>query len=421
MLPLFGWEWLELEQINPGSWLGIFGGGQLGRMFTHVAQARGYHVAVFDAEPICPAGQAADRHLCPTNVDDQGRQQDEHPETDQALTSNHEQGTDHCLELVETFAQGCRAITLEFENVPAAWLKSAARYSLTRPGAEFLEVCQNRVLEKSSLRSAGFPVTPFLPIQSADDVIHAGSKLGWPLVIKTSRSGYDGKGQAVVRSPEGASDAWASLNTDDAIAEQRIDFVAELSMLGARNAEGHVITYPLVENSHANHILDISRLPVSPSLLEYEQDAREIVAGVASHFKVEGLFCVEFFVDARLGLMVNEMAPRPHNSGHLTIEAFPTSQFEQQLRAICNLPLGRTDRYRPAAMVNLLGDLWFEPDGTRRPDLQWSKVFEANDAHLHLYGKAQPRVGRKMGHITCTAATAEEAVERAVRLRAALV
>ncbi|MGN6546215.1 MAG: 5-(carboxyamino)imidazole ribonucleotide synthase [Aureliella sp.] len=393
----------QMAQIDPGSWLGIFGGGQLGRMFTHVAQARGYHVAVFEAEEGCPAGQAADRHLCP--ADDDG----------------------HVLELVETLAQSCSAVTLEFENVPADWVRIAERHSLARPGAEFLEICQNRVREKSSLRSAGFPVTPFMPVRSAAEVRAAAGELGWPLIIKTSRSGYDGKGQAVVRSPHDVEAAWSSLNTDDAIAEQRIDFVAEVSMLGARNARGQVVTYPLVENTHANHILDVSRCPVSPGLQRYETAAREIVTGVATDFQVQGLFCVEFFVDAQKGLLVNEMAPRPHNSGHLTIEAFPVSQFEQQLRAVCNMPLARTDEFRPAAMANLLGDLWYAPsvetvdaptDQLRR--LCWENVFKTHAAYLHLYGKAQPRVGRKMGHLTCLADSAEVAVERVQQLRASL-
>lgn len=395
----------QMSQIDPGSWLGIFGGGQLGRMFTHVAQARGYHVVVFEAEEGCPAGQAADRHLCPSDVND------------------------NVLELVETFAQACDAVTLEFENVSADWVRVAERHSLARPGAQFLEICQNRVREKSSLRAAGFPVTPFISVRSAADVKAAAGELGWPLIVKTSRSGYDGKGQVVVRSPQDVEAAWTGLSTDDAIAEQRIDFVAEVSMLGARNARGQVVTYPLIENTHANHILDLSRCPVSPSLQRYEEAAREIVTGVATDFQVQGLFCVEFFVDANKGLLVNEIAPRPHNSGHLTIEAFPVSQFEQQLRAVCNMPLAKTDEFRPAAMANLLGDLWFTSSGQNVPAaaditeprrLCWENVFRASSAYLHLYGKAQPRIGRKMGHLTCTADTADEAVERVQQLRASL-
>lgn len=394
-----------MAEINPGSWLGIFGGGQLGRMFAHSAQARGYHVAVFEAEPGCPAGQAADRHLCPAD------------------------GEGNVLDLLETFAQSCQAITLEFENVPSDWLRMAERHALTRPGAEFLEICQNRVREKSSLRAAGFPVTPFVPVTTAEDIHAAAEQLGWPLIIKTSRSGYDGKGQAVVRTTDEVTAAWQSLETDDAIAEQRIDFVAEVSMLGARNARGEIVTYPLIENTHADHILDISRCPVSPGLTRYQQDAQEIVTGVAGNFQVQGLFCIEFFIDANRGLMINEIAPRPHNSGHLTIEAFATSQFEQQLRAVCNMPLAKTDRSQPAAMVNLLGDLWFMRSQNARESntnslaprqLCWERIFAQPNSYLHLYGKAQPRVGRKMGHLTVTAESAEAAVSRVHELRTAL-
>ena len=394
-----------MTQIDPGNWLGIFGGGQLGRMFTHAAQARGYHVTVFEAEVGCPAGQAADRHVCPSDAEG------------------------NVLELIETFAQACQAVTLEFENVPADWLHVAERHTAARPNANFLEVCQNRVREKSSLRAAGFPVTPFVAITSHADLLAAGAQLGWPLIVKTSRSGYDGKGQVVVRTADDSPAAWRALATDDAIAEQRIDFVAEVSMLGARNARGEIVTYPLVENSHAHHILDVSRCPVSPGLLRYEQDAREIVTGVASLYQVQGLFCVEFFVDANSGLLINEMAPRPHNSGHLTIEAFPASQFEQQLRAVCNLPLAKTTEHRPAAMANLLGDLWFAPIGNHDPSaprtsqprrLSWENVFRVPNAYLHLYGKAQPRFGRKMGHLTCVADSAEAATCRVEQLRSAL-
>ncbi len=391
-----------MNQIEPGSWLGIFGGGQLGRMFTHAAQACGYHVAVFESEVGCPASQSADRHFCPADIDG------------------------NPLDLVESFAQQCQAVTLEFENVEADWLRIAARSTRTRPNAEFLEVCQNRVKEKSSLQAAGFPVTPFRAVTSLNDVLQAGDQLGWPLILKTSRSGYDGKGQAVAQSAEHAEVAWLSLKTNDAIAEQRIDFVAEVSMIGARNARGQIVTYPLIENSHANHILDISQCPVSPSLARYETAAREIVTGVASDFNVEGLFCVEFFVDANKGILINEIAPRPHNSGHLTIEAFAASQFEQQLRAVCNMPLAPTDRYRPAAMANLLGDLWIAPDSRSannpilRP-LAWHNIYAHRDAHLHLYGKSQPRVGRKMGHLTCTADDVQQAVNSVRQLREALV
>lgn len=377
-----------MASIEPGSWLGIFGGGQLGRMFTHAAQARGYHVSVFEHEANCPAAQAADRHVMPS------------------AEAHDPQAT------IESFARDVSAITLEFENVNADWLQIAARLAPTRPGAEFLNICQHRFREKSAVQAAGFPVTPFRPVGCAEDIVEAASAFGWPVIVKTCRSGYDGKGQVVVSSADQAEDAFRSLHTDEAIAEKRIDFVAEVSMLGARNARGEIVTYPLVENSHANHILDISRCPVSPELTRYASQAEQIVAGIAQQFHVEGLFCVEFFIDARQGLMVNEIAPRPHNSGHLTMEAFGVSQFDQQLRALCNLPLGSTQEHRPAAMANLLGDLWFA--GGR---MNWSAAFAQSDTFLHLYGKNEPRVGRKMGHLTCLADSAEDAVNRVQQIR----
>ena len=372
--------------------LGIFGGGQLGRMFTHAAQARGYHVCVFEREENCPAAQAANRHVIPSE--------------------NEAEVADQ----VAAFARDVQAVTLEFENVPAEWLQVAAQFVPTRPGAEFLNICQHRFREKSAVQAAGFPVTPFQLVKSAADIIKASQTFGWPMIVKTCRSGYDGKGQVVVTSATAAATAFESLHTDEAIAEKRINFVAEVSMLGARNARGDIVTYPLVENSHANHILDISRCPVSPELMRYESAAQEIVAGLARQLGAEGLFCVEFFIDACNGLMVNEIAPRPHNSGHLTIEAFPVSQFDQQLRALCNLPLGATQEFRPSAMANLLGDLWTVGSG-----MNWSAAFAQPDTFLHLYGKAEPRVGRKMGHLTCLANTAEEAVARVQNIRQSLV
>ncbi len=372
--------------------MGIFGGGQLGRMFTHAAQARGYHVAVFEQEENCPASQAANRHVRP------------------GVGESEEQSA------LERFARSVQAITLEFENVNAQWLQVAERFAVARPGHEFLSICQHRLSEKTAVQQAGFPVTPFLPVTCAGDIVAASHTFGWPVIVKTCRSGYDGKGQVVVTSAEQADAAFQSLRTDDAIAEKRIDFVAEVSMLGARNARGQIVTYPLVENSHANHILDVSRCPVSAGLMRYESDAQQIVAGIAQQFHVEGLFCVEFFIDARQGLMVNEIAPRPHNSGHLTMEAFSVSQFDQQLRALCNLPLGTAREHRPAAMANLLGDLWFAGQG-----MNWSAAFDEPETFLHLYGKSEPRVGRKMGHLTCLGDSADDAVLRVQQIRRSLV
>jgi len=372
--------------IKPGSWLGVFGGGQLGRMFTHAAQRLGYHVAIWEPETNCPASQAADQHLQPAG-----------PEQERAAA----------LEL----GQLCDAITLEFENINSTYLRIAAPHSLICPGADFLEICQDRVLEKSSLAAAGFPTTPFFPVQSLEHVAHAIEQFGTPVVLKTARSGYDGKGQAIVRTAADARAIFESLESNHLIAEKWIAYQAEVSMIAARNASGQIECYPLVENQHANHILDLSRCPVSTSLAPLQTRATEICRGIADRFQVVGLFCVEFFIDASGDLLINEIAPRPHNSGHLTIEAFDCCQFEQQVRAMCNLPLARPVQLRPAAMSNLLGDVWSagEPD--------WNAALVQPCVHLHLYGKSEARVGRKMGHLTVLAddATAAAAQARAIR------
>lgn len=381
----------ELAVIPPGSWLGVFGGGQLGRMFTHAAQRLGYHVAIFEPEVDSPAAQAADRHFCVN----QGGQTEE--------------------QLVDAMSQLCVAVTLEFENIPASLVRRAGALTATRPSVDFLEICQDRVREKSSLSEAGFPTTPFRPVNNVAEVILAAEALGWPLVLKTAQSGYDGKGQGIVRSPELLPQVWQSLNDTHVIAEKRIDFEAEVSMIVARNARGEIECFPLVENEHANHILDLSRCPVSPALQRCEQPAAEICRGIAERFEVVGLFCVEFFVTKQGELMINEIAPRPHNSGHLTIEAFNCSQFEQQLRAICNLPLVKPVQLQPAAMVNLLGDVWFVGEQSVEP--KWSVVFGQPQAHLHLYGKQEPRRRRKMGHITVLG---EDAAERTLNIRSEL-
>ncbi len=379
------------DTIQPGSWLGVLGGGQLGRMFTHAAQRMGYHVAVLEAELDCPAGQAAEKHFCST------------------LSGKTDE------ELVLEMSKLCSVITLEFENIPSEILRIGGRASRTNPSADFLEICQDRLKEKTALQQAGFPTTPFEPVTDLAQLQQAGQTLGWPLVLKTARSGYDGKGQALIRSKEEAVSVWKQFDTTSAIAEQWIDFDAEVSMVTARNARGQIECYPLFENDHTNHILDITRCPVSTHLKRLEDQATEICRGIATTFGVLGLFCVEFFVSGDGELMVNEIAPRPHNSGHLTIEAFTCSQFEQQVRAICNLPLVPPSMLRPAAMANLLGDLW------REGPPNWEKVLAEPAAHLHLYGKSEARPGRKVGHITVLDESSSEAAITAQELRETLV
>jgi len=346
---------------------------------------------VFEPEVQCPAGQVAEKHFCSTLSDVSSEQ------------------------LVLDMSHLCSVITLEFENIPTEFLRIAGRVARTNPSADFLEICQDRLREKNALRQAGFPTTPFQAANSVADVLAAGQTLGWPLVLKTVRSGYDGKGQAIVRSAEEAPKIWEQLATKQAIAEQWIEFDAEVSMITARNARGQIECYPLLENDHANHILDVTRCPVSAHLRHLEEQAVEICRGIASSFGVLGLFCVEFFVTAAGELMINELAPRPHNSGHLTIEAFTCSQFEQQVRAICNLPLVPPTMLRPAAMANLLGDLW------QAGPPHWQTVLAEPAAHLHLYGKDDARSGRKMGHLTVLDESSSEAAITALELRDALV
>lgn len=379
------------EYIPPGSWIGILGGGQLGRMLTHSAQRMGYHVAIYEDEVECPAGQVADRHFCATNSD-------ESPET-----------------LIAQMADLCSVITLEFENVPTEIVRQAGRRTLAQPSADFLEICQDRGSEKASLGNAGFPVTPFKPVESKEDVLQVAELLGWPLVLKTTRSGYDGKGQVLCRSADELPKIWDGFTGVTVVAEKWVDFDAEVSMITARNAKGEIACYPLLENEHANHILSITRCPVSSHLRELESEAVAICKGIAEQYGVIGLFCVEFFVSKDGKLMINEVAPRPHNSGHLTIEAFTCSQFEQQLRAVCNLPLVTPALLRPAAMANLLGELW-EPG-----EPCWEEVLGHPAAHLHLYGKATPRPGRKMGHLTVLDESSSEAAITAQELRDALL
>ncbi|MCA9126104.1 MAG: 5-(carboxyamino)imidazole ribonucleotide synthase [Planctomycetales bacterium] len=378
--------------ILPGSWLGVFGGGQLGRMFTHAAQRMGYHVAIFDPVVDCPAAQAADAHFLPGETGE---------------------GNDESV-LVEEMAKNCAAITLEFENIPVELLRAASHHTRVCPSADFLELCQDRISEKSQLENAGYPTTPFRLATTPESVLKAAEELSWPLVLKTARSGYDGKGQVIAQGESDLAAAWESLQSNRVIAEKLIQFDAEVSMITARNANGQIESYPLIENQHSRHILDVSRCPSNPQLQTLESQAQEICRGIAETFGVIGLFCVEFFVSVDGQLMINEVAPRPHNSGHLTIEGFTCSQFEQQVRAVCNLPLVPPQMLKPAAMANLLGDIWDvgEPN--------WLAAFSRPEVNLHLYGKPQAHAGRKMGHLTILDESSSEAAITAKEVRDSL-
>lgn len=373
--------------LAPGGTIGILGGGQLGRMSAQAARRLGYKVRTFDPSPGACAAEVSDLHVC-------------------ASWDDHE--------AVDRFARGCGRVTLEFENIPPATVARAARHCPAHPSAEVLAICQNRRREKEFLRGAGIPCAPFEVVESEAALRPALARIGHPCVLKTAAFGYDGKGQAKLADPSAdASAAWARIGGQVAVLEGWVPFDLEISVLVARTAGGAVAAFEPAENHHRNHILHLS---VSPARIPeaLARRARELALGVAEKIGLVGLLGVEMF--ARGGeILVNELAPRPHNSGHQTLECAETSQFEQHIRAVCGLPLGPTALRSPAAMVNLLGDLW--RDG-REPD--WSAARAAPGAHLHLYGKGRAAPGRKMGHVTVLAADPSSAAASAEAIHAAL-
>lgn len=375
-----------IHPILPGGTIGVLGNGQLGRMLLMCARRMGYHTHAFGPGVDSPAGQVADA-VTVASYDD--------------------------LDAVRTFARQVDVITFEFENVPAATAAAAAQYAPVHPDGSVLHIAQHRLREKQSLSAAGFPVTPFRAVRSLDELEAAVHHLGYPAVLKTAGFGYDGKGQQKIAGPTDVAPAFASLGGQEAVLEAWVSFERELSVVAARGDNGDFAHYGVIENSHANHILDLS---VAPAQLPVEitHNALDIAREVLAHLGVVGVMCVEFFMQPDGTLRINELAPRPHNSGHLTIEACTTSQFEQQLRAVCGLPLGSTEFMRPAAMANLLGDLW------QQGEPNWVAACAFPNAKLHLYGKREARPGRKMGHITAVASTPADAAEMARAARAAL-
>ena len=367
--------------IPPGSTLGVFGGGQLGRMFAMAAHQLGYRVAVFSPEADCPAGQVADTQFLAPYDDGRALQQ---------------------------FREAVDVATIEFENIPLEALEIAAQEVPVRPGVGVLRAIQNRLREKSFLTTAGFPVAAFQAISSESD-LEAISREHLPGVLKTAASGYDGKGQQLVDSMDQVAEAWQAFGQVECVLESFVEFECEFSVIVARG-QAETVHYAPILNHHRNHILDVS---VSPSEIPPDacERAVEIARGVAEALEYVGVMCVEFFLARDGRVVINEIAPRPHNSGHLTIEAHATSQFQQQVRAICGLPLGSTQQWRPAAMANLLGDEW--NGGTPA----WPSALEDHHVMLHLYGKHEPRPGRKMGHLTCTAETSELASRHAMEAR----
>jgi 5-(carboxyamino)imidazole ribonucleotide synthase len=378
----------DISPILPGATLGVLGSGQLGRMFAMAAARLGYRVHIFAPEHDPPAADVALRQT-EASFDD--------------------------LDAVAKFARSVDAITFEFENIPVAASEAAARFAPVRPGGGVLHVTQDRLREKGFLRQAGLPVTPFAEATTAEQLQAALAELGLPAVLKTAAWGYDGKGQLQVRTAEEAIAAWQALAGAPAILEGWIDFDCELSMLIARSPTGEEAYFGPLANDHVDHILDVTAYP-RPDLDRYRADAGEIARAVVRQLDVVGLICIEFFLTRDGRLLVNEIAPRPHNSGHLTIDACVCSQFEQQVRAVCGLPLGSFLATVPAAaMANLLGDVWSggEP--------QWARVLADPRLRLHLYGKTQARPGRKMGHLTAVAASAADAAELVRAARESLV
>jgi 5-(carboxyamino)imidazole ribonucleotide synthase len=317
------------------------------------------------------------------------------------------------LDTVARFARGVDAVTFEFENVPFEAAARAAEYTRVRPDGRVLHTAQHRLREKTFLSDNGFPTAAFERVPDRASLDHAIQRIGCPAVLKTAGFGYDGKGQAIIREPADAESAWQAIGTGEAVLEAFVDFAREVSVVGARSADGAFSHFGLIENRHRNHILDVS-IPDAAIDADQREAAVDIAHGILEQLDVVGVLCVEFFVARDGALLVNELAPRPHNSGHFSFDACLTSQFEQQLRTVCGLPMGEPQRFQPSAMVNLLGDVW---DGGE-PD--WAAALSDPRVKLHLYGKAEPRPGRKMGHITAFDRDGEAAATRALAARAAL-
>ncbi|MBK6805315.1 MAG: 5-(carboxyamino)imidazole ribonucleotide synthase [Betaproteobacteria bacterium] len=379
-----------MTSIPPGSWLGLLGGGQLGRMFCMAAQSLGYRVAVLDPAADGPAASVADRHIHADYLDGAG---------------------------LARLAALASAATTEFENVPAAALEFLSASARVTPAAASVAIAQDRISEKTFLSGHGFGVAPYKVLRTADDAASVDPAL-LPGIVKSARLGYDGKGQIRVSSVAGIGAAFARMGGVPCVLERFVDLACEVSVIVARDDSGASVTWPVAENRHRDGILDVSIAParVDDALADR---ARGIATDVARALDYRGVLCVEMFVTRGGEILVNEMAPRPHNSGHYTIDACATSQFEQQARVLAGLPLGDTMQHLPAVMVNVLGDAWFDgPQATAPRDPDWTRVLSHPLAKLHLYGKHEPRRGRKMGHVTCLGATLADAIAtaRAVKL-----
>jgi len=367
----------------PGSTIGMLGGGQLGRMFTMAARSMGYEVIVLDPDPDSPAGKLATDHVC-ANYSDQTA--------------------------LDYLAKTCNVITTEFENVPATTLEALASSCPVRPGAKAVMITQDRIHEKTFLRDNGFPTAPFAIINNESDLAAGLQTVQAPAILKVSRFGYDGKGQYAIESENDLCAAWQALQGNESVLEQRVPLDREVSVVLARGINGQTMTYPVAENIHESGILDVSMVPARID----DHVASQVVkmaSNIATALDYVGVMAVEFFI-SHGKILVNEIAPRPHNSGHYTLDATVTSQFEQQVRAVCGLPLGDTRLLSPVVMINLLGDLWH--DG--KPPA-WNALLSHSNAKLHLYGKREARPGRKMGHYNVLAPELESALNLATDIK----
>lgn len=364
----------ERSVIYPGAVIGVMGSGQLGRMLAIAARRLGYRVHTYSADSDTPTGQVADLEVVGSYEDERA---------------------------VRAFARGLDVLTFEFENIPVASVEWASEECAVRPSGNALHICQQRLREKTFLRDAGLPVADFRSVGDESELRSAVVDLGTPSVLKTAAFGYDGKGQAKITSDSDLASVWQSFN-QLSVLEAWVPFERELSVIVARGADGSKEVFPLCENVHANHILDVTLVPAQVSE-QVMRDACGIAETVADALDFVGVLTVELFLLPDGRLVVNELAPRTHNSGHFSFDACETSQFEQQLRAVCGLPLGSTRLLRPVAMANLLGDVWAggEPN--------WASALSLPAVKLHLYGKSEPRPGRKMGHLVAFGDTVEEA------------
>lgn len=365
--------------ILPGATLGMLGGGQLGRMFTTAAQTMGYKVIVLDPDKNSPAGIIADQHICSAYTDEA------------ALTE---------------LAQHCAAITTEFENIPASTLAFLEKRTVVHPSSSALANTQNRNTEKNFIRAQGIATVPFVSITHRDDFADISTQIKFPAILKVATFGYDGKGQIVCEDLQAAYEAFEALGQKECVLEQRIDLEREISVVLARGEDGQITAFPVAENVHINGILHSTTVP-SAAAETQQHAAIEMASKIADGLDYVGTMAVEFFVSKQGEIIANEIAPRPHNSGHYTLDACRTSQFEQQVRMLCGLPAGSSKLISPVVMINLLGDVW----GNSQPG--WDKLLNKPDIKLHLYGKREARAGRKMGHFNVLADTPELAMQSA--------